>query len=561
MNKKFMIILLFFIGISFADTYIITSDYSLADVTAYDVSENQYQFQSKFNIEQAKNILGNSEINHVKACFYLVDFNYENDKLRICRVNDREWEENIEISDYLSQELSLCEATQLENINQEEYSCFDITSQFLSAYEEESYFSFRVVADWLEYPDLKEIDNGELLTLGDTDADYYVFYSRNSESEKLPYIEIEYTPTEPIPSFCQTLYSDYTLINDVSSAGTCFTFGADNITLDCNGHIITFDTAGNNNKYGIYTNGFDYLNIKNCKIISTGGGNGKFGVRIGTGTYYSNMSNLEVLVNGQSSYGLELGNSRFNNLMNLKISVFGLASHGLVIESYSQNNKIKNVNITTNNTNAFGIFFIEASNSNHIDNAQINSTGTAIYFDGSIEDTKSNIISNSTILNMSSDSVFCDSFTYDNVLINTTINKSKITLYSSSNLTVQWYAKVNVKDEYENPLSANVNVSDAFGTNVFYGYVSSTPWFLVNDTIFRSQGNITFNNHKIITKKRGYYDSILNLSFSERDRVVNVYLYPLSMVNGLINIFGFYFQNQNCKINVFGVNECESCCS
>ena len=49
----------------------------------------------------------------------------------------------------------------------------------------------------------------------------------------------------PISS-CQTLGNTgttYTLESDVSAAGTCFTVSANNVTLDLNGHTVTYNTA------------------------------------------------------------------------------------------------------------------------------------------------------------------------------------------------------------------------------------------------------------------------------------------------------------------------------
>ena len=45
---------------------------------------------------------------------------------------------------------------------------------------------------------------------------------------------------------CQTLATEgatYTLQNDVRAPGTCFTVSADNITLNLNGHTVTYNSA------------------------------------------------------------------------------------------------------------------------------------------------------------------------------------------------------------------------------------------------------------------------------------------------------------------------------
>ena len=56
----------------------------------------------------------------------------------------------------------------------------------------------------------------------------------------------------------------YTLVNDVSSSGTCFTIGADNVTLDGGGKLVNYSqTVGG---YAINNTGYDNVTIKNLVI-------------------------------------------------------------------------------------------------------------------------------------------------------------------------------------------------------------------------------------------------------------------------------------------------------
>ena len=52
------------------------------------------------------------------------------------------------------------------------------------------------------------------------------------------------------------------LTNAVSSGGTCFTIGANNLTLDCQGYSLTGSNAG----AGIYLNGYTGIEIRHCYI-------------------------------------------------------------------------------------------------------------------------------------------------------------------------------------------------------------------------------------------------------------------------------------------------------
>ncbi|MEM3890149.1 MAG: hypothetical protein QXY17_01590, partial [Candidatus Micrarchaeia archaeon] len=60
-----------------------------------------------------------------------------------------------------------------------------------------------------------------------------------------------------------TIIENYTMTSDLPCSGTALTIGADNITLDCQGH--TIETIDGNGK-GIYLNGRNNVTIKNCII-------------------------------------------------------------------------------------------------------------------------------------------------------------------------------------------------------------------------------------------------------------------------------------------------------
>jgi parallel beta-helix repeat protein len=87
-------------------------------------------------------------------------------------------------------------------------------------------------------------------------------------------VNLDYAGDEVLINSCQTLDSigtTYKLTNDVSSTGTCMIIDDSGITLDCQGHSITYSTAGGANDHAIYNNAFqtsrgDYFNIKNCVI-------------------------------------------------------------------------------------------------------------------------------------------------------------------------------------------------------------------------------------------------------------------------------------------------------
>ena len=80
---------------------------------------------------------------------------------------------------------------------------------------------------------------------------------------------ISATAINPISS-CGTLSSagTYTLTQNVNSAGTCFTIGADNITLDGAGYTINYSQSEVG--HGIDNDGgYDNITIQNLNIVQT----------------------------------------------------------------------------------------------------------------------------------------------------------------------------------------------------------------------------------------------------------------------------------------------------
>ena len=114
--------------------------------------------------------------------------------------------------------------------------------------------------------------------------------------EEMPTPEIPeetFMPTAepPTPSIqgdissCQNLNSAntvYTLTQNVSSSGTCFNVIMNNVTLDCQGYIISGNGAG----YGINSSGYSVITIKSCIVQN-----------FTSGIYFSSSTNNTVYNN------------------------------------------------------------------------------------------------------------------------------------------------------------------------------------------------------------------------------------------------------------------------
>ncbi|MEK6860620.1 MAG: right-handed parallel beta-helix repeat-containing protein, partial [Nanoarchaeota archaeon] len=185
---------------------------------------------------------------------------------------------------------------------------------------------------------------------------------------------------DPDQTSCGTLSTEnavYTLTQNVSSAGTCFTITANNVTLNGNGSTVTYGTNGTNNfigvsidtvnlttvhsiiieqgnssgssKYGIYINGGDNATIYNNTITT----NGSLATGIiSSASKFNLIRNNNITINGSSTSGIALGtnNTILNNQINIKGSGDGIAF------SFNQNNTIEgNVIITYGGGNGISL--------------------------------------------------------------------------------------------------------------------------------------------------------------------------------------------------------------
>jgi len=104
--------------------------------------------------------------------------------------------------------------------------------------------------------------------------------------------------------FCQNLNAplNYVLISDVS-AETCFTIVANNITLDGQGHKITYSNTISG--YAINSNGYNFTTIKNLNITQGSSAGSSYAIRF-NGAINSTIINNTITTSGISSDGIHL---------------------------------------------------------------------------------------------------------------------------------------------------------------------------------------------------------------------------------------------------------------
>jgi len=194
---------------------------------------------------------------------------------------------------------------------------------------------------------------------------------------------------------------EYRLVNDIidSTASTCINIQADNVILDCQGHIVDGnDTSGS---YGIYAYIKTNVTIKNCIVtdwyygiyfdssnsntLSNITANSNY---FGIFLYNSNSITLSNITANSNIDGIHLYNSYFNILSDITSN--SNSGSGIFLDS-SNSNTLSNI---TANSNYFGIFLYN-SNSNTLSNITSNSNERGIY----LRESNSNIIKGSMFQN------------------------------------------------------------------------------------------------------------------------------------------------------------------
>ncbi|MBI2139890.1 right-handed parallel beta-helix repeat-containing protein [Candidatus Woesearchaeota archaeon] len=173
----------------------------------------------------------------------------------------------------------------------------------------------------------------------------------------------------------------YSLLQNVSSSGTCFTITASNVTLDCLGNNITYGITGTG--AGVNTSSSGWLmnlTIKNCRIAKSGQlGSSNYGISLEMAVNGS-ITNNTILPHGLNlSYGISLSNSSSFLIARNNISTNGYVSNlGIELRNSSVNNMITENTIMTNGSNfSYGIMLAWNSSNNTILSNNITASGLA----------------------------------------------------------------------------------------------------------------------------------------------------------------------------------------
>ncbi len=322
---------------------------------------------------------------------------------------------------------------------------------------------------------------------------------------------------DPDVSACGTLDTadaTYTLTQNISSTGTCFIIGANNITLDGAGFTVTYSESVSG--YGIYNNGYDNIILNNFSILQSNSsilGNTNYGIYTNN-MINSSLQNINIIdISDEGGHSFYLLSSNSNNITNNTLTISTSIGYGIYLNGLSNFNIISNNiatttgfgslglkteqshnNIFINNTfNSSGVagdgVYIYKSENNSFDNCQI--TGSSVDYHIHTSKTNNNFTNRNDLNTMTfklrdlNSSFNYRKFSSNNIYIKTTISVvSKTITRDISNWTetsIMWI------DNSDYNLTATYNLT---------GLLVSTDYNVTNATISR---NVTTDGNGVLS--------------------------------------------------------------
>ncbi len=337
---------------------------------------------------------------------------------------------------------------------------------------------------------------------------------------------------DPDQSACGTLNIDgatYTLNQSVGSIGTCFTIGASNIVLDCQGNDIIYAVDGILG-YGVENLGYSNVTIKNCNVLE-----GNASTSYKHAIYFNHAANGIILNNtltiiGGLSNGIFLiNNSDFTDLFWNNITTSSSTANGIRLMNSSQSSISNNI-ITTSAAGAPGIELRTASNFNLLDSNTITTAGSGGY--GIYLRMNS---SDNTLLNNYISSSYANTPEIYDITGNSFIN---YLVYNNSYGEIKW------ENTSDNGFLKDMDVDGAIGlgTNLFIGnhtLALNTSAFGTSSKI-NSSANITFYGSSFNAidevKRLGGYSTNNSEIITSGINCIGVSCNVISYVNGTLRL-------------------------
>ncbi len=319
---------------------------------------------------------------------------------------------------------------------------------------------------------------------------------RVTDDVAAPTAWINYTINVANLSCGDVVPSNENLTGDLTGcAGLGLNLTAANKVFDCHGYRIT---GARNSSIGLALNGSSYLNITNCNISGFSTGIGVYTAynnHVSNNTF-SNTSRAIYLVgtNWSDNPVLRSSNNEFFNDTILENVV------GYELDSYTFQNNFTRETLL-NNTHAVLI------NTSILPTSRIQSN---YFWDG--------IFGNNTY-----DLNFVSGTASNNYFFNSSINKSKLQIYSGGEMKFGWYVDINVSNSSGEPIeNAIIDYTLALaGTDIGTVNTSSNGLARINLVEFKKAGEVSyFYTPATITARKNLYTenstsvNIHNLTYS-----------------------------------------------
>ena len=297
-----------------------------------------------------------------------------------------------------------------------------------------------------------------------------------------------------------TTGANYVLTGNVTSTATCFTFNAQNITLDCNGSWITYSTGGAGSTYGVYTNQFN-TTIKNCNILDGNWGSAdtdRYGI------YFNGNDNSTLLnsfVNTSKSVAVYLNsNSNYNNLTFVNIS--SNSSFGIYV-FLSLDNTFENLNVNSNNSNDIYFYIGSTLNCNNTLNNVRGKDGKLIIYIKEVPLNIDNFVESMLIIcNANFSNITNSNFTTSGISLYYSNNNNFSNILASNNLNSAIMIQSSSNNSFVNITANNIN-SSGVGINLYSNSNFNTFSSIIANSksntglrLYRSSNN-TFSNASI----------------------------------------------------------------
>ncbi|MFA6214281.1 MAG: right-handed parallel beta-helix repeat-containing protein [Candidatus Micrarchaeia archaeon] len=283
---------------------------------------------------------------------------------------------------------------------------------------------------------------------------------------------------------CGNLLVDTTLSGAETAPGTCFTFGADNIVLDCAGNSVS--VTGGTAVPAIDVARLN-ITIRNCQVLDTSATNVAMGAirltaaanqtkildtnvtSIGHYALYvlsqsNNFTNVRTTTSSQNQYGAYFSSSSNNVFSNVVINKTATVNTYALYYYFGDSNVFDNVvvssDVTTSNVAVYGAYLYGVTNSNITGSTFTARNLPALYLQGG---SNYNTLRNLTVRaypTATATGIQIDTSTNSNVF-DSNINTSGISLYVVSSAGYIWMENLTISSNY----SSGIYIASSSGTS------------------------------------------------------------------------------------------------